>query len=128
MQSKLKDLNGQLYVFHSEAIAVFEMLNEKYNIQDIFSHQEIGNKITYKRDITIKKFCKDNAIDWKEYQHNGVIRKLKSRKEWEQRWKQKMQETPKLVEEQEWVIVTLDTTFYKAIKGPDLNAEIMINN
>lgn len=128
MQSRLKDLNGQLYVFHAEAIAVFEKLSEKYNIKNIFSHQEIGNKITYLRDLTIKQFCQKNKLDWSEYQHNGVVRKLKSRNEWEKLWKQKMSETPKLVDEQNWNFLALDKVFYQGIKGPALTTEIIIHN
>jgi len=47
---------------------------------------EMGNKITYDRDIAVQIFCNHNAIEWKEYQLNGVIRKLKSRSKWQQRW------------------------------------------
>lgn len=128
MQSKLIDLNAQVYIFNAEAISIFEKLAEKYNIKNIFSHQEIGNKITYDRDVAVKHFCLKNNIDWKEYQHNGVVRKLKSRKEWEQLWKQKMQETPKFVDEYYWNFLTLEEHSYYAIKGDELNAEIFIND
>lgn len=128
MQSKLFDLNTQIYIFNADAISIFEKLAEKYNIKNIFSHQEIGNKITYDRDLTVKHFCLKNNIDWKEYQHNGVVRKLKSRKEWEQLWKQKMQEKPKFVDQRDWNFLTLEDHFYCAIKGDELNAEIFIND
>lgn len=128
MQSKLMDLNAQIYVFNAEAISVFEQLAEKYTIKTIFSHQEIGNKITYDRDLAVKQFCLENTIEWKEYQHNGVVRKLKSRKEWEHLWKQQMLETPKLVDEHNWNFLTLEAHFYTTTKGDDLNTEILIND
>jgi deoxyribodipyrimidine photolyase len=99
MQTKLVQVNAKLYIFHDEAISVFQKLTTAFNIKSIFSHQETGNKITYDRDIAVQQFCQQNAIEWKEYQQNGIIRKLKSRKTWEQRWKQKMQETPKLIDD-----------------------------
>ncbi len=126
MQSKLIDLNTKIYIFHAEALSVFERLTEHYNIKNIFSHQEIGNKITYDRDLSINQFCLNNKIAWKEFQHNGVVRKLKSRNGWEQLWKLKMQETPKLVDENDWNFLTLDDTFYKSAKGPELPADISI--
>lgn len=128
MQAKLKYLDAQLYVFNAEAMAVFENISEQYTIKRIFSHQEIGNKITYNRDLAMKQFCVDKHIDWEEYQHNGVVRKLKSRKNWEQLWKQKMQETPKLVDEKACNFLTLDDAFYHAYKGPSLEAEITTHN
>jgi len=128
MQWKLVDLNAQIYLFHAEAIAVFQNIAEQYNIKSIFSHQEIGNKITYDRDLLVKEFCLHNNIEWNEYQHNGVVRKLKSRKDWDKLWKQKMQEPTKLVDEKNWNFLTLDKAFYEATKGPELNTEIVTKN
>lgn len=128
MQLKLIDLKSQIYIFHEEALTVFEKISERYCIDTIFSHEEIGNIITYDRDLAVKYFCLQNKCNWKEYQHNGVIRKLKSRKEWKTRWKQKMEEAPHFVEEQNWNFLTLDDSFYNSTKGPDLNTEISTFN
>lgn len=124
MQFKLVDLKAALYIFHEEAINVIKNIAQQYHIKNIFSHEEIGNKITYDRDLTVKEFCLENRIDWKEYQHNGVIRKLNSRKNWEQLWKQKMSATPKLIAEDNWNLLTLAPSFYQSIKGPELSAAI----
>jgi len=128
MQEKLLDFNSQVYVFHAEVFTVLQKLAEHYDIKNIFSHQEIGNKITYDRDIVIHQFCLNNNIEWKEYQHNGVVRKLKSRKVWDQLWKQKMEETPKLVDEENWNFLKLNDRMYSLLKGPDLNVEITSGN
>ena len=126
MQNKLVDYKTSIAVFNDEAHHVFQKIQTQYNIKIIFSHQEIGNQLTYNRDLVMKKFCVDNSIEWKEYQHNGVIRKLKSRKEWEKRWKEKMQETPKIVDENNWHFLQLDPNFYTSNKGNDLDSEITI--
>jgi len=128
MQSKLSNLNAQLYIFYEEVITVFQKLAETYNITTIFSHQETGNKITYDRDIAVQQFCKEHTIEWKEYQNNGVIRKLKSRKNWEQQWKQKMQETPKIIDEHKLNVFSLEDSFYQSVKGPALNQAITTPN
>jgi len=124
MQNKLIDYKTSIAVFNDEAHHVFQKIQTHYNIKIIFSHQEIGNQLTYSRDLVIKKFCVDNSIEWKEYQHNGVIRKLKSRKDWEKRWKEKMQETPKIVDENNWHFLQLDPNFYASNKGNDLKSDI----
>ena len=128
MQSKLDNLNAQLYIFHEEVISVFQKLTQKYNITTIFSHQETGNKITYDRDISVQQFCREHAIEWKEYQNNGVIRKLASRKNWEQRWKQKMQETPRIIDEHKLNLFSLEDSFYQSVKGPALDKAITTPN
>ena len=63
MQLKLKDLNAQLYIFHNEVEVVLHELQKTYDIKNIFSHVEVGNKITYDRDISIKNFCVKNNIE-----------------------------------------------------------------
>ena len=90
MQLKLDGIKARIHVFHQEVLAVFEMLQQQYCIKAIFSHQEIGNKITYDRDLAVKQFCSNLGIAWTESRHNGVVRKLKSRKDWQQRWKETM--------------------------------------
>jgi deoxyribodipyrimidine photo-lyase len=128
MQVKLSSYTTQIYIFHEEVISILEKINSKYKIKVIFSHQEIGNKKSFDRDKTVKKYCTENQIIWNEYQHNGIIRKLKSRKNWEKLWKEKMLETPKFIQEKNWNFFTLNEDFYHEIKGPELNSEIHIYN
>lgn len=81
---------NQLYVFYSEACYVFNTLIEYYRIQHIFSYQETGNKLTFDRDLAVKKMADRHQIIWKEFQTNGVIRKLRNRENWEKRWDAQM--------------------------------------
>lgn len=124
MQSKLDGIHAHIHVFHQEVIPVFELLNQQYNIKAIFSHQEIGNKITYDRDLAVKEYCSNNNIAWKESRHNGVIRKLKSRKEWQQRWKETMLQAAKTIDLQHLKTILLDENIYENIKGPELDLAI----
>jgi deoxyribodipyrimidine photo-lyase len=124
MQGKLHARKAQLYIFHNEVELVLYELQKKYNIEHIFSHVEVGNKITYERDIAMHEFCRRNTIKWKEYQLNGVIRKLKSRSNWQQRWQQKMTEPPKLVSDPTWNILKLDDALYNSLKGEELSEAI----
>ncbi len=124
MQAKLAELKTEIYIFHNEANDVFKKLADNYTIKLIFSHQEIGNRLTYDRDRELAKFIKLNGIIWREYQHNGVIRKLNSRKEWEKRWKLTMEETPKIIDETKWNFLELNRSLYNDLKGEELNSEI----
>jgi len=93
----LQDLNTQLepyhtevVVYHQEALAVFQHLLNNYRIAQVFSHQEIGNIQTYNRDIQMATFFKKHGIPWHESQTNGVVRKLKSRSQWDKLWQIQM--------------------------------------
>jgi deoxyribodipyrimidine photo-lyase len=126
MNMKLADLNAQVYIFHEEVLGVFQEISKHYRIRKIFSHQEVGNRISYDRDLAMQQFCANRDIVWQEYQLNGVVRKLPSRKQWAQLWKQKMEESPKLVDEHDWHLLTLEDSFYQAIKGPELEEAIRL--
>lgn len=124
MQSKLHAHQTKIAIFHQEAAFVFEEIQKKFTIVSLFSHQEIGNQITYSRDLALKAFCAQHHIIWREYQHNGVVRKLKSRKDWEKRWKQKMEEAPKILDGNNWLFLKLDAAWFESIKGENLSDQI----
>jgi deoxyribodipyrimidine photo-lyase len=72
-----------LTIVHGSADVVFETLSIHYDIQGVFSHQETGNWISYKRDKRIADFLKLKQIPWHEFQANGIIRGLNHRKTWD---------------------------------------------
>jgi deoxyribodipyrimidine photo-lyase len=125
MQSKLKSVDSKIYFFHNEVQTVFKELLEIFDVKKVFSHQEIGNKVTFDRDIAIQSFFDDNTIHWKQSQMHGVIRKLKSRKDWDKRWENVMRAEPKLIILNELKIETLETNFYIRLKGNELPKEIV---
>lgn len=125
MQSKLKSVDAQIYFFHNEVQTFFRELLEIYDVKAVFSHQEIGNKVTFDRDIAMQSFFDENAIHWKQSQMHGVIRKLKSRKDWDKRWENVMRAEPKSINLNELKIETLETNFYTRLKGNTLPKEIV---
>ena len=128
LNKKLEPSNSKIYFFHNEVITVLSELIKTYTIKTVYSHQEIGNKITYNRDIEMKDFFQKNAIVWKEFQMHGVIRKLKSRQDWDKRWENMMRDTPKILNESDIITIQLDPEFYDSIKGHSLPAEISTPN
>ncbi len=128
LQKKLTVLNAKLYFFHSEVKTVFLEIMEHFDIQTVFSHQEIGNKLTFDRDIAMQDFFQENNIVWNQFQLHGVIRKLKSRQNWDKRWEDVMRATPKIVKESDLNLISLDNDFYEALKGKPLPNEIITPN
>jgi deoxyribodipyrimidine photo-lyase len=128
MNEKLKSFNAKIFVFHNETSLVFEKLAQTFSINTVFSSQEIGNGLTFERDKAMKLFFQANKITWNEYQTNGVIRRLKTRKTWEERWEEQMTTAPKFVDENDWNFVRLDDKIYDALEGPSLSEEITTRN
>jgi deoxyribodipyrimidine photo-lyase len=129
LQNQLGAIKATLYFFHNEVNTVFAEILKEYDVKTVFSHQEIGNKVTYDRDIQMQHFFSKRNIVWKEFQMHGVIRKLKSRKDWDKRWNEVMQKSPKIIDLNVLEIVILDVHFYNKLKGKRLSNEITtINN
>jgi deoxyribodipyrimidine photo-lyase len=76
----------QISIFQGKTVDIFAQIHEIKNISKIFSHEETGLKITYDCDKSVAKFCKDNFIEWTEYQCNGVKRAIKDRENWVKDW------------------------------------------
>jgi deoxyribodipyrimidine photo-lyase len=128
LNQKLKPTNSKIYLFHNEVKTVFSEIIQKYEIKTVFSHQEIGNRLTFNRDIEMIDFFNKNDITWKEFQMHGVIRKLKSRQDWDKRWEKVMRDTPKIIKESELKTIELDPAFYNSINGESLPSEITTPN
>ena len=128
MNTKLKVINTEIHIFHTEVNDVFEKLVEEYEIKTVFSHQEIGNKVTFDRDIAIQSFFDDNKISWKQSQMHGVIRKLKSRKDWDKRWEKVMRDTPKTIDLNAFQFENLANDIYSKLKGNELPETITTRN
>ena len=128
MNSKLGPLGAKVHCFHKEALMVFEQLQTKYAIKNVFSHQEIGNKLTFDRDIAMQSFFDAYHITWHQSQLHGVIRKLKSRKDWDKRWEQVMRDTPKMIDIRALNIEVLEEKFYVALQGETLPTAITTSN
>ncbi|RAR70675.1 cryptochrome/deoxyribodipyrimidine photo-lyase family protein [Flavobacterium aciduliphilum] len=128
MQQKLAAVGSQLYYFHNEVATVFEALVQNYTIKKVYSHQEIGNQLTFDRDIAIQTFFDDHQIVWKQSQMHGVIRKLKSRGDWDKRWERVMRETPRMIDLKVLKLESLDIDFYTKWMGKKLAKEITTPN
>jgi len=128
MQGRLEDRNGILYLFHAEVLPVLQALTAQYEIRTIFSHEEIGNGLSFERDKAVADFCMNARISWKETPTGGVIRRLKSRKTWQERWEKTMCREPFFVREENWNLARLDSAFYDSLKGPELPRSFKTRN
>ena len=128
LQKKLDSIKGTFYLFHNEVETVFAELVKNYHIKTVFSHQEIGNKVTYDRDVAIQDFFIKYKIEWKESQMHGVIRRLKSRQHWDKRWEDVMRGEPKMIAVQDLKLAQLEVGLYQELRGEPLLEEIVNPN
>jgi deoxyribodipyrimidine photo-lyase len=86
MAKRLKTNGLELLICHGEAEWVFEELIRYFNVQKIFSYQEIGNNLTYGRDKRLKKLFRQHQIEWLESPMSGIHRGLEHRATWKEDW------------------------------------------
>ena len=90
IEKKFKSYSIKLNLLKCEAQEFFEEISKKYNVNQVLSYQEIGNNLTFERDMYLLDFFKKNNIKWIQHKTNGVIRGLKSRKDWKKKWVDEM--------------------------------------
>ena len=87
LKESLKAIGGFLHLEYGSAINVFKKLkNTLPNSISVYSHEETGNWVSYQRDIQFKKWCKNQDINWYEYQQHGVQRPIFDRDGWSYEW------------------------------------------
>jgi deoxyribodipyrimidine photo-lyase len=128
LQKKLETCHSQIFIFHREFPELLQDLNLIYKINTIFCHQETGNQISFQRDLSVLKLCKELKINLIECIQNGVIRKLKSRKEWQKRWELKMMEPPHHPDLTKIQFIRINPKTFAELKGDELNHSIKESN
>ncbi len=80
----------QVLVLRQEVIEAFELLNKSLPINNLVSHEEVGNLRTFSRDKKVKQWCKENNTHWTEIKQTAVFRRLTNRDERQGYWKEFM--------------------------------------
>jgi deoxyribodipyrimidine photo-lyase len=86
MNQVLSPFGHQVLLCYADAEQVFERIGELFHVHQLFSYQESGTQATWNRDKAIARWCTKNRVTWTECQRDGIIRRLKTRKNWEKHW------------------------------------------
>jgi len=120
LQDLQSRLPAPLLIAHREALPFFTALHNCIGLEAVFSHQEVGLKLTYNRDLQLAEWFKKQGISWVEHPFSGVKRGRPNREGWKEQWYRYIESPPaqpKLGEAQ-WV--QLPPSAAESLKGPDL--------
>jgi deoxyribodipyrimidine photo-lyase len=90
LREALAALGQPLVVRHGEVTRVLESLQQHFAIDAVWSHEETGNRWTFRRDQRVRSFLQTRNIAWHELPQNGVVRCLTSRDGWSREWEARM--------------------------------------
>ena len=79
-----------LLVRIGSAVDVLAQLQREFNFTHLLSHEETGSGWSYVRDKQVAAWCTSVHIPWQEFTQTGVVRRLRSRSGWAQRWQARM--------------------------------------
>lgn len=86
LNEQLHGLNAQIQIVEGEALKTFMQINQEHQIFAIYSHEEVGLKLTFDRDLRIKTWCNAEGINWHESPCGAVIRAARDRRGWQRNW------------------------------------------
>ncbi|MEM6600439.1 MAG: deoxyribodipyrimidine photo-lyase/cryptochrome family protein [Verrucomicrobiota bacterium] len=119
LQASLREIGQELWTARGEVVEIMHRLHQNYPILHIFSHQETGNAITYRRDIQVKEWGQKQKIAWQELPQNGVVRCLRTRDGWARQWASRMrQELLDVPEKFPQVPQGLDQLLDRSLRSP----------
>ncbi len=90
IKCQLKAFGANVLVTEGDPIYILEKIHEIYPVSRLLAHEETGINITFQRDVLMSNFCNDEQIPFLEFQHNGVLRGKKNRKDWKKKWDEYM--------------------------------------
>ncbi len=79
---------GALCRLHGAMTDVLDALLDRLGPFVLVSHEETGNGWSFTRDLAVAKWCQTQAVAWREFPSNGVVRRLLSHGGGRNRWSQ----------------------------------------
>lgn len=111
LDQQLDSFQTSVLTMYGEAEDIFSALLKRYEVVSVFSYEEVGLKVTFERDLRMKRWFRSMNIEWHEYPCNGVIRGLNGRMAWRSHWYSTMEAS---VDEVNW------SDFRPAIEKKDM--------
>lgn len=90
LDENLLKLGNGLVILYGNLPETFEKLKQVVPFEKIWCHEEIGNQVSYRRDLRVQAWCRKNGIAYEEIPQTGVVRRLSSRDGWSEKWFRRM--------------------------------------
>ncbi len=74
LRNALTEIGQPLIIRTGNVINIFDEISSKFKIKGIYSHQETGDWLTYKRDQKVREWALSKNIIWKEFLQFSVFR------------------------------------------------------
>jgi deoxyribodipyrimidine photo-lyase len=93
LDRSLRELGGALVLRRGRVVDVLHALKRETSFLALWSHEETGSDRTYRRDVEVAAWCREQGVPWHEFRQDGVVRRLASRNGWSRHWDDFMRQT-----------------------------------
>jgi deoxyribodipyrimidine photo-lyase len=90
LNRRLAVADAQIHLFQSDIVELLDGIHRAHGIAAVYSHEETGLAVTYRRDLAVAQWLKARGIPWRESPSNGVQRGRRDRDGWSRQWHQIM--------------------------------------
>ncbi len=90
LNHQLRHYNTRVLSVEGDAVEIFTMLGDQFNVQEVMSYRESGTSDTFLRDKAVQKLLRDKGIRWREFSRTGIKRGSESRQNWSVEWEQQV--------------------------------------
>jgi len=124
LNHQLRHAGNRLVVRKGTVTDVLGQLKANHGIRRIFCHQETGGQWTFERDRSVIAWCRENNVEFREWNQFGVVRRLANRDVWDKAWTELMRRpvcgSPALIPSLEGAPATLAENIAPAFNERDL--------
>ncbi len=96
LRAGLRDRNADILIAYGEVVEKLAKLRLRLPFTHLFSHQEVGNGLTYGRDLAVAAWCRANGVVYREFPQSGVRRGGVNRDRFRKFWLSRIAAAPPL--------------------------------
>lgn len=90
LRTALRKQNADLIIAHGEVVEKLAKLHQIIGFRHVYSHQEVGNALTYRRDRAVAIWCQEHGIEYREFPQSSVRRGGVNRDRLQQIWRSRI--------------------------------------
>lgn len=96
LRKSLRQRGADLVIAHGDVTDKLARLHALVPFTHVFSHEEIGNDITYRRDVAVAAWCRERGINYREFPQTSVRRGGVNRDRLSQLWHSRIEDVAPL--------------------------------
>lgn len=96
LRGSLRARGADILVAHGEAVDKLAKLRRALPFTAVLSHEEVGNGLSYRRDLAVAAWCRANGVDYLEFPQQGVRRGGINRDRFRRFWLSRVSANPPL--------------------------------